>query len=90
MQGIVADRVGPLSYLAKLPDGDLWRRHIDHFHEGDIVVQSPLHGDDLPIPPDPELHTAEVAFLQCPPCPRQAPTPTAGAVALSYYIFTDP
>ena len=37
-----------------------------------------------------QLHTAEIAFPQCPPCPRQAPTPTAGAVALSYYIFTDP
>ena len=29
VQGIVADRIGPLSYLVILPEGDLWRRHID-------------------------------------------------------------
>ena len=69
MQGIVSDWVGPLSYLV---DDDLWRRHIDHLREGDMVVHSPLHGDDLPIPPDPESHTAEVAIPQCPPYPTQA------------------
>ena len=42
VQGIVADRIGPLSYLVKLPDGDLWRRKIDHLREGGKVVQSPL------------------------------------------------
>ena len=83
VQGIVADRVGPLSYLIKLPDGDLWRRHIDYLQEGDMVVQSPLHGDDLPIPPDPESHTAEVAMQSCPSHLAQVPTATAGAIQSS-------
>ena len=30
----IADRVGPLSYLVELPNGELWRRHIDHLQAG--------------------------------------------------------
>ena len=75
VQGIVADRIGPLSYLVKLPDGDLWRRHIDHLREGGEVVQSPLHGDDLPVPPDPESHTAEDEVPRRTPCPAQTSMP---------------
>ena len=27
-------RVGPLSYLVRLRDGEMWRRHIDHLRSG--------------------------------------------------------
>ena len=74
VQGIVADWIGPLSYLVKLPDVDLWRCHIDYLREGE-VVQSPLHGDDLPVLPDPESRTAEDEVPRRPPCPAQAPMP---------------
>ena len=75
VQVIVADRIGPLSYLVKLLDGDLWRRHIDHLREGGEVVQSSLHGNDFPVPPYPESRTAEDVVPRCPPCPAQAPMP---------------
>ena len=54
VQGVVADRVGPLSYLVRLPDGNLWQRHIDHLREGRELTQSSIHGDDQPQPPDPD------------------------------------
>ena len=34
VQATVTDQVGPLSYLVELPNGDLWRRHIDHLRAG--------------------------------------------------------
>ena len=56
---MVVDRVGPLSYLMRLPDGNLWRRHIDHLRDSHEVTQSPRHGDDQPQPPDSESMAAE-------------------------------
>ena len=54
VQGVIADHVGPLSYLVRMPDGNLWRRHIDHLREGREITQSSIHGDDQPQPPDPD------------------------------------
>ena len=34
IQAEVSDRIGPLSYLVKLPSGETWRRHIDHLRAG--------------------------------------------------------
>ena len=31
---VVQDRLGPVSYLIRLDDGSLWRRHIDHLRAG--------------------------------------------------------
>ena len=31
---MVADRLGPLTYLIQLPDGTLWRCHVDHVRHG--------------------------------------------------------
>ena len=59
LQGVVVDRVGPLSYLVRLPDGNLWRRHIDHLRDSHEVMQSPRHGDDQPHPSDSESVAAE-------------------------------
>ena len=79
VQGVVADRVGPLSYLVHLPDGNLWWRHIDHLREGREIAQSSIHGDDQPQPPDPDsVETGD------PPLPLTTevpvPTPSNGPV----------
>ena len=34
MSGTIVDRLGPLSYMIRLPNGDLWRRHVDHLRQG--------------------------------------------------------
>ena len=34
VEGIVRDRLSPLSYLVQPNDGSLWRRHIDHLRAG--------------------------------------------------------
>ena len=32
--GIVKEKEGPLSYMIELPNGMVWKRHIDHIQEG--------------------------------------------------------
>ena len=31
--GVVAERLGPLTYLVQVSDGGLWKRHVDHLRE---------------------------------------------------------
>ena len=62
LQRVVIDRVGPLSYLVRLSDGNVWRRHIDHLRDSQEVTQSPRHGDDQPQPPD--LESVAIEDLQ--------------------------
>ena len=34
VKAMVSDRLGPVSYLVQLRNGDFWRRHIDHLRRG--------------------------------------------------------
>ena len=38
--GVIARQLGPVTYLADLSHGRLWKRHVDHFEGAD--VQWPL------------------------------------------------
>ena len=48
----VVDRPGPLSYLIRLPNGDLWHRHVDQLREGSPVeIETPEEDDFSPSTP---------------------------------------
>ena len=34
LKAVVSDRLGPVSYLIQLKNGDYWRRHVDHLRTG--------------------------------------------------------
>ena len=38
--GVVVERVGPLTYLVQVGDGELWKRHIDHLRERSDTLQA--------------------------------------------------
>ena len=41
--GVVAERLGPLTYLVQVSDGGLWKRHVDHLREwGDTSQEAEL------------------------------------------------
>lgn len=33
VSGILIGRQGPLSYLVQMPEGQVWKRHVDHIRE---------------------------------------------------------
>ena len=33
ISGVVLQSVGPVSYMIRLPDGTLWKRHVDHIRQ---------------------------------------------------------
>ena len=37
LQAVVTHQVGPVTYIVKLKNGELWRRHINHFHAGSNI-----------------------------------------------------
>ena len=49
ISGMVADQLGLLTYLIQLPDGTLWRRHVDHVRHGSQA--DPNASADLTSPP---------------------------------------
>ena len=46
MKAVIADQLGPVSYLVQLENGDYWRRHVDHLRPGSEVP--PTDGDPEP------------------------------------------
>ena len=61
ISGMVADRLGPLTYLIQLPDGTLWRRHVDHVRHGSQA--DPNASADLTSPPVPEEDFSSVPSM---------------------------
>ena len=49
LKGVIADRLGPVSYLVRMEDGALWRRHVDHLRSGSSdAVSVESRNEDLP------------------------------------------
>ena len=61
ISGMVADRLGPLTYLIQLPDGTLWHRHVDHVRHGSQT--DPNASADLTSPPVPEEDFSSVPSM---------------------------
>ena len=61
ISGMVADQLGPLTYLIQLPDGTLWRRHVDHVRHGSQA--DPNASADLTSPPVPEEDFSSVPSM---------------------------
>ena len=54
--GVIAQKMGPLTYLVDVSEGRLWKRHVDHIkdHQGPITVSDDIGIDvDLPKTPEP-------------------------------------
>ena len=90
ISGVIVDRLGPLSYLIHLPNGELWRRHIDHLRgssnepttscqEGSTIVPPTVDSSDdfisLPTLHDPEMQQVPDAEL-----PPQSVTETSSSM----------
>ena len=58
---MVADRLGLLTYLIQLPDGTLWRHHVDHVRHGSQT--DPNASADLTSPPMPEEDFSSVPSM---------------------------
>ena len=71
VRGVVSDRLGFVSYLIQLENGDLWRRHIDHLHAGSTVPSPETNAED-------EGSLESVLFPQSPPV-SETPTRTLSA-----------
>ena len=68
--GVVAGRLGPLSYLIRLPTGELWRCHIDHLREGHVQLPDSLENSQEVDPPDLDdfsVPTPQIATDNTPP-----------------------
>ena len=52
LQAVVTHQVGPVTYIVKLKNGELWRRHINHFHAGSNIPanEHPTKNIDEDIP----------------------------------------
>lgn len=48
IMGEVTDILGPLSYLVRVKDGALWRRHVDHLREGSGDLPPQQSDEDAP------------------------------------------
>ena len=53
--------MGPLSYLVRLPNGDMWRRHIDHLLPGSENSLPEPDGDYSQTAPDSECPDDDVS-----------------------------
>ena len=81
ISAVVSDRVGPLSYLIRLRDGEMWRRHIDHLRSGsDQPSDEDTHkssdfpvasgGNEMPQPQDTSVATPLPEETQPPDVPH--------------------
>ena len=57
VKAVIADQLGPVSYLVQLENGDYWRRHVDHLRPGSEVP--PTDGD-----PEPEEVTVPLGMSE--------------------------
>lgn len=59
IRGVVADRLGPLSYLVRMPDGALWRRHVDQLRPngGEVATEAAEDPEPEPVDVTPTLPT---------------------------------
>ena len=58
LPGVIADCLGPVSYLIRMRDGALWRRHVDHLREGKGV-----HGTEQSTAPDSDMDVVNSSSL---------------------------
>ena len=58
-KAVIQDRLGPLSYMVRLEDGDLWRRHVDHLREGPVIQQPDSDDNRSESPPEDVVHDCE-------------------------------
>ena len=65
----ISDRVGPLSYLVTLRNGDVWRRHIDQLHVG---VETPATEDSI-VSRDSDDFTPSISGGNLPPSQEAIP-----------------
>ena len=80
ISGMVADRLGPLTYLIQLPDGTLWRCHVDHVRHGS---QADLNASaDLTSPPVPEEDFSLVPSMTDGGQPTEPSVPSQGGSQL--------
>ena len=76
ISGMVADRLGPLTYLIQLPDGTLWHRHMDHVRHGSQA--DPNASADLTSPPVPEEDFSSVPSMTDGGQPTEPSVPSQG------------
>lgn len=71
LQGIIEEKLGPLTVTVRLPDGRLWKRHIDHVRRRTPMEESPETAPGLDdFVPD---NSAQMSNAVCPPV---SPPPT--------------
>ena len=87
---VVTNRLGPLTYLIQLPNGILWRWHVDHLREGSYPDPStPMESNDPPVTEDfstvpsrvdgDQLAETEVPPCEDPPLPQPSGAPSSNA-----------
>ena len=61
VRGVVVDCLGPLSYLVRMPDSIMWRRHVDHLRKGG--ADNPIEQTEEPEPEAANTHTPPDASM---------------------------
>ena len=86
--GVIAQKIGPLTYLVDVSGGRLWKRHVDHIkdHQRPVTVSDDSEIDvDIPDTPEPqepdvidnpETETPEEPTEPTPPEEPSAPDPS--------------